>query len=153
MIVPLTLKSVKLPLVLLTVPAVTVPLAVKLFKPLIVVRFAVDALSVPAATVPLAVRLFKPVRFVMFALVAVIELMFARFVIVFCVPFSEPLKVPPVIVPLTFKSVKLPLVLLTVPAVTVPLAVKLFNPLIVVRFAVDALNVPAATVPLAVTIT
>ena len=83
LIMPLTLISVKLPVVELKVFAAMVPLAVRFVNPLIVVRFAVVALNVLAATVPLTVRLFKPVRFVMFAFVAVIVAMFARFVIEF----------------------------------------------------------------------
>ena len=88
MIVPLTFKLSKLPVVALTVAALIVLVTLKLVRPLIFVRFALVALSVPACIVPLAVRLFNPVRFVivalvMFALVAVIDETFASLVMLF----------------------------------------------------------------------
>ena len=118
--------------------------------------FAFVALTVPAWIVPLAVRLFSPVRFVivalvMFAFVAVIDVTFARLVILFCAFAAKvPLKVPPVILPLTFKLSKLPVVALTVAALIVLVTLKLVRPLMFVRFAFVALSVPACIVPLAV---
>ena len=80
----------------------------------------------------------------MFAFVAVIVAMFARFVIEFCaVVFNVPLKVPPLIIPLTLISVKLPVVELIVFAAIVPLAVRFVTPLIFVSVAFVALIVPA----------
>ena len=80
----------------------------------------------------------------MFAFVAVIVAMFARFVIEFCaVVFNVPLKVPPVIVPLTLKLSNLPVVPLTVPPCIIPLAVRFVKPLIFVNVAFVALTVPA----------
>jgi len=84
--------------------------------------FAVVALIVPASTVPVTLKFVRPVRFVMFAFVmlafvAVRLVTFARLLMLFwALASSVPLKLPPVIVPVTFISVKLPVVALTVAA-------------------------------------
>jgi len=87
-----------------------------------VVKLPVVALIVAASMVPVTLKLFKPVRFVIFAFVmlafvAVRLVTFARLLILFwALASSVPLKLPPVIVPVTLISVKLPVVALTVAA-------------------------------------
>ena len=94
----------------------------RLLRPLKFVIVALVDESVLASTVPVTLKLVRPVRFVIFAFVAVkvvalIVLIFVRFVIEFCALGNKvPLKFPPVIVPVTFKSLKLPVVALTVAA-------------------------------------
>ncbi len=103
----------------------------KLVRPVIALVFTVEklplvALTVPACNVFVTLRLVNPVRFVIVALViravvAVIVLMFAKFVIVFCVPaFKVALIVPPTILPVTVILLKVPLVLFTEVALNVP---------------------------------
>ncbi len=50
--------------------ASTVPVTLKLVKPVRFVMFAFVALTVPASTVPVTLKLLTPVKFVMFAFVA-----------------------------------------------------------------------------------
>jgi len=94
----------------------------KLVRPAKLLMFAVVALIVFASTVPVTLKFVRPVKFVMFAFVmlafvAVRLVTFARLLILFCaLASSVPLKLPPVIVPVTLISVKLPVVALTVAA-------------------------------------
>ena len=94
----------------------------RLLKPLKFVIVALVDESVLASTVPVTLKLVRPVRLVMLAVVAVkvvalIVLIFVRFVIEFCALGNRvPLKLPPVMVPLTFRLSKLPVVALTVAA-------------------------------------
>ena len=89
-------------------------------NPLITLVLMALALKVPACTVPVTLKFVNPVRLVMFAFVmladvTVIEDKLARLVILFSVLADKiPLKVPPVIVPVTLISVKLPVVALMV---------------------------------------
>jgi len=92
----------------------------KLVRPAKLLMFAVVALIVFASTVPVTLKFVRPVKFVMFAFVmlafvAVRLVTFARLLILFwALASSVPLKLPPVIVPVTLISVKLPVVALTV---------------------------------------
>ncbi|MNL61496.1 hypothetical protein D3C87_1854240 [compost metagenome] len=91
------------------------------------------ALTVPASIVLVTLKFDTPVRFVIFAVVALIVFVlivplavkfwiFARLVMVFCVPlFKVALIVPPTMLPVTVILSNVPLPPFTLVALTVPI--------------------------------
>jgi hypothetical protein len=155
--------------------ALILPVAVRLFNPLRVVIFAVTALNVFTEVLPATVKLVRVPTVVILGWleVFIVPLIVDKLaspvevsplnvfnpVILAMVPADKvPLNIPPSITPLTDRFDNWPTDVIfgcaavvnfppNVFALILPVAVRLFNPLRVVIFAVTALNVFAATVP------